>query len=228
MKKLFAILTAIALTVCLAGCGAQIDVKVDDPEGLVSTIISNLPESSEITSSETDTGSNVTSEPTSSEEASTPSTPSTPSSPSSTIKPSSTPSTPLAPSTPSSPSSTIKPSTTPSAPAKNEFVSSNNSVSPGDLAIRPKYVYWDGNTLVAECYIVNGLSRPVRNINVYNITFKNRTQQIASAEFGECNGLVVQPNQSVVWTFKFGADCIQSMGADITYLECDAGANYIY
>lgn len=205
MKKFFAILTAIALTLCLAGCGAQIDVKVDDPEGLVSTIISNLPESSEITSSETDTGSNVTSEPTSSEEASTPD-----------------------PSTPSSPSSTIKPSTTPSAPAKNEFVSSNNSVSPGDLAIRPKYVYWDGNTLVAECYIVNGLSRPVRNINVYNITFKNRTQQIASAEFGECNGLVVQPNQSVVWTFKFGADCIQSMGADITYLECDAGANYIY
>lgn len=218
MKKLFAILTAIALTVCLAGCGAQIDVKVDDPEGLASTIISNLPESSEITSSESPTDSEVTSEPTPNEEASTPSL-STPS----------TPSTTSTPSTPSSPSSTIKPSTTPSTPAKNEFINhSNNFVSPGDLAIRPKYVYWDGNTLVAECYIVNGLSRPVYNINVCNITLNNRSQQIAAAVFGVCNGLTVQPNQSVVWTFRFGADCIQSMGADITYLECGAEANYNY
>ncbi len=227
MKKLLALLlfaaVALSFTACnktetSADAGAllnpfnatdnsdtqQSDEKVSSEDGTVTDApASSAPESSEPSSTAPSSSAPSSSAPSSSTPSSTP--------------PSSVPSTP-APSNPA-----------PSTPATNSFInSSNNYVSAGDLAIRPYRVYWEGNVLHAECFVVNGLPRTAYNITVENITLANRSGVIASARFGVMQNASVAPGGYIVWTFSFAPDVISMQGADLSYLECDTSANYRY
>ena len=232
MKKLLAILTALAIMLSFCACGkTESTADAGDLLNPFTNTDNSDRESSDNNTTESESSDTVTDQPESSTPAPSDSTPSA-STPSASAPSASTPSTSTpSVSTPSAstPSASTPSTTQPTAPAKNEFInSSNNYVSWGDLSIRPYHVYWEGNVLHAKCFVVNGLATPARNINVTNITLKNRSGVIASARFGVMQNAVIGSGNYLVWIFSFAPDAISMQGADLSYLECDASANYNY
>lgn len=109
------------------------------------------------------------------------------------------------------------------------FVSNDTSYLTDNLTIRPAYVYWQDGKLIAECYIINGFSHSVFNINVKEITLANSDGVIASgAGFGICNGLTLAPYTYARWTFTFSGDSVINYGADLSRLICDASTSNNY
>lgn len=103
--------------------------------------------------------------------------------------------------------------------SKNYFLNENNNFYDANaVSVRPKHVYWNNGTLIAVCYVVNGFSHPVFNVNVKSLKLSNKNGVIASASFGVLKDVVINPYSHVEWTFKFPAECIEKYGADITSL----------
>ncbi len=115
-------------------------------------------------------------------------------------------------------------------PENNVFYNPNNTAYDANLlSVKPGRVYWEGDTLVAECFVINGFSHNVYGITVKELTLSNKDGVIASAGFGELQGLVLAPYTNAVWTFRFSADCIQRQGADLTdTLSCNAKTSNYY
>ena len=105
-------------------------------------------------------------------------------------------------------------------PASNVFYNENNSYYTVDtLSINPRYVYWDGGKLHAECFVVNGFNHAVYNINVKELSFSTDDGTlIASAAFGALENVTLPPYSNVIWTFVFNEDCVFSAGADLSAL----------
>ncbi len=104
-------------------------------------------------------------------------------------------------------------------PGNNFFLNENNNFyDQNAISVRPKYVYWYDGKLVAKCFVVNGFNHPVYNINVKNLTFKNKDGLIAEGSFGTLNGVTLQPYTHVEWTFTFSSDCVAKYAADLTEL----------
>lgn len=112
----------------------------------------------------------------------------------------------------------------------NYFLNENNNYFDVDqVTIRPRYIYWDNGTLVAECFVINGLPVSVFNINVNNLVFSNDNVKIAEAGFGVMQNAVIAPYSHVVWTFYFNADCVNSTNADLTgNINCVFNTAYNY
>jgi len=126
------------------------------------------------------------------------------------------------------------PNTTPddtqtAPPTTNEFYNDNNNTYDVNcVSIKPRHVYWDNGTLVAECFVINGINRTVSNLNVESITLSNGSGVIASAAFGGLNGASIAPYTNIIWTFKFGPDTVYMQNADLSYLKCNADVTYYY
>ncbi len=87
------------------------------------------------------------------------------------------------------------------------------------LSIQPIHVYYDNGTIVAQCYIHNGMNRVAKNIYVNDLTLYNQEGAICTASFGELSGLKLRRDHSDLWTFVFTADCISNYGADLTQIS---------
>lgn len=108
------------------------------------------------------------------------------------------------------------------------FNDENNIVEENNISIRPRYVYWDNGYLVAECYVINGYSYPITEINVEELYVYNNSGLIAAASFGIMNNVVLQPNEHVIWTFRFAPDTIFMQGADLSELSFKYTCGYVY
>ncbi len=107
----------------------------------------------------------------------------------------------------------------------NYFINNSNVVFEDNaLTIRPKYVRWEGDMLVADCFVINGLDKPVYNISVGELTFTN----LASAAFGEMEGAVIEARSYIVWTFYFNEDTVQQVNGDLSSLEWYFAVDYSY
>ena len=113
-------------------------------------------------------------------------------------------------------------------PAQNNifFNESNNTYDAEQVTVKPRYVYWKDGRLIAECFVINGCSVPVSDINVQGLAFANKSVNIASAAFGPINGVVLQPYTYIVWTFEFGSDTVMSYGADLNWLICNCNVSF--
>ena len=100
--------------------------------------------------------------------------------------------------------------------------------SMNQINVSPRHVYWDGNTLVAECYIVSGLNTTSYNFELKQLTFENHSGMIADAYFGQLEGLSIAPYSYAIWTFHFSADVITQQGADLSYLKWSNSIHYNY
>lgn len=129
--------------------------------------------------------------------------------------------------TPTTPTPTTAPTEAPVVETKNEFFNdSNNFYEAGNVSIRPRHMYWDGNVLVAQCFVINGLGEPVTNIVVNDLDFSNGSGLIADAQFGALQGLTLQPYSHVLWTFKFGADTVYLSGADLSSISYHSSVSF--
>jgi len=109
------------------------------------------------------------------------------------------------------------------------FVGSDTSYSVDSVSIKPAYVYWEDGKLIAQCYIINGFSHDIYNIDVEELTFSNADGVIASgAGFGVCEGLILPPYTPSLWTFTFSGDSVINYGADLSFLSWNASINNSY
>lgn len=93
----------------------------------------------------------------------------------------------------------------------NVFYNPNNVVfDDDDLGIRPMHVYYDGDTLVAKCFVLNGFDKTIHSIHVDKLVITDdRTGQVlAQASFGELEGLSLAPQSYGEWTFVFPAETV--------------------
>ena len=64
--------------------------------------------------------------------------------------------------------------TLPSFLPANEFKNDNNMImEAGNVVVRPRHMYWDGDMLVAECFISNGVNATVYNLKLEKLIFEN-------------------------------------------------------
>ena len=109
------------------------------------------------------------------------------------------------------------------------FNENNNSYDLNSLSVKPRYVYWENGELVAECFVINGFSHNVFNIDVESITFSNSSGVIASGSgFGVLENVTLAPFTNIVWTFRFAPDAVQNYGADLSRLICNASVSNSY
>lgn len=232
MKKLIALVSIIALILSLAACGNKKDLAENTGSDLTDTTISSVDDNTEKT--ESDKPQNDADEKPESDSTTTdsPSEPQTPQG--GTDSKQETPK-----DDPSSKQETPKDDTSSKqdTPVKNEptnassyFLNENNNNYDIDaVSIKPRYVYWKNGELIAECFVINGFSHNVYNLDVKSLSFSNKSGVIASAvDFGILNGVNLPPYTNVVWTFRFSADCVAAYGADLSSLICDASVNYSY
>lgn len=120
-----------------------------------------------------------------------------------------------------------EPTQAPVVEVKNEFFNDgNNFYEAGNVSIRPRHMYWDGNVLVAQCFVINGLDTPVANLVVNDLDFSNGNGLIADAQFGLLQGVTLQPYSHVLWTFKFGADVVNQSGADLSSISYHSNVSF--
>lgn len=94
----------------------------------------------------------------------------------------------------------------------------NNTYEEGKISIKPKYVYWNGSSLVAECFVINGYSYTVTDINVATFTLSASDEIIASGGFGLLNNLTLESHTNYVMTFTFNSG-IHNYNADLARIS---------
>ncbi len=245
MKKILALIMVLALSLSFASCKKEnadaSSITSNQTQGETSSIENRpekpLPVVSDIeqptTSQEVNDTSNKTEKPTSSEQEKPETTTSkpavvTPSKPAATpSKPQTTTSKPQT--TTSKPAATVSKPATPNPTTNVFFNDQNNAFDVNALSIKPRYVYWKDGDLYAECFVINGYSHNVFNIDVKSITISNKSGVIAEGtDFGKLNGITLAPRTHVVWGFKFTGDAVKKYGADLSTLTCNARVSNNY
>ena len=84
-----------------------------------------------------------------------------------------------------------------------------------DISIQPKEVYYDGDELVAICYIVNGTDYTVYDIDLKELQLQNEYVEIANANFGLIKGVKIPPKSYIEHTFRFPSNTIYTYGANL-------------
>jgi len=113
------------------------------------------------------------------------------------------------------------------APVKNEFFNDSNSFyDVNNLSIRPRHVYWEGDKLIAECFVTNGQDTMAYNIDVKKLAFSNEQGPIADAVFGTIDGLTVPAYGHTIWTFGFSGEAVLNAGADLSSLHYESNVSY--
>ncbi|AGX41938.1 SLAP domain-containing protein [Clostridium saccharobutylicum] len=110
----------------------------------------------------------------------------------------------------------------------NIFMSEQPIFLENCVNISPGRVYYEGDSLVLDAYVTNGLNRTVYDIGVDNITLSNESGVIASDEFSVMKGASIGPHQYIKWTFTFPAASIKKQNADLNYLHTSSKTNYNY
>ena len=101
------------------------------------------------------------------------------------------------------------------------FNESNVSYTKNKLTVRPRYVYWDNGSLIAECFILNGKDADDSDITVAELTVYSGSKKIAKASFGQID-LEVAAGGYGIYTFEFPAFCVISPGANLSSLTVEA------
>ena len=112
----------------------------------------------------------------------------------------------------------------------NEYVNKSGSyVEHGNVSVQPKHVYWDNDTLVAECYIVNGLDRTVYNLVMTELIFGNQNSAFA-ARYTETplEGMTIAPYATQTYTFRFSGSEVTAPGAKLNPLGWSTSISYSY
>jgi SLAP domain-containing protein len=90
-----------------------------------------------------------------------------------------------------------------------------------EVVMQPIQVYYDGEELVAECYLVNGTDEKVSEIDVYSFRIMAGGREIAAADFGTISKLKLKPGDSIQWQFRFPKETIFVHNAKLTDLNIE-------
>ncbi len=133
-------------------------------------------------------------------------------------------------STPSSdiPSSKYDP---PSSVICDHFINTDieGRYTPNNVTVVAKEVYWEGNTLVAHCYIVNAYNYQINRTHVSYIKISNGNGTvIAEGNFNTSQNLTIDGMSYVEHTFTFRDAAIVNRNVDMSVLRVYAKSDYYH
>ena len=103
----------------------------------------------------------------------------------------------------------------------------NYNNAPEDaLSVMPYRVRWDGDYLEAECFIVNKTGSIAYDITVDSLAFSTNDVQIASAAFGDLEGVEIADEAYTIWTFRYSPEHVLSHENDISSLVAKYTLSY--
>lgn len=221
MKKIFAIVTVLALTLSLTACGNKTDEKSTGKNQNASEIQNVQNEENALENEETlseeendaDDESIETPDENTSNENTQNDTPAN------------------NPPANNTPSNNTPANPTPEEPAKKEETKVVLSFTNYDIdgrwiaetiTVLPAEVYFENGKLVANCYVVNGYSTTATLVNIKSITISDKNGVvIASGDFGEQN-FTIDQRAYIRHTFTFSGDAIKATSVDMSSLDLDA------
>ncbi len=121
-------------------------------------------------------------------------------------------------------SSSSKSSSLQSPALQDTFVDhfTNDSIEgryePNEISLVPKEVYWDGDMLVATCFVVNAMGRRVTNANVRYIKITDGKNIIAEGYFSDAQNFTINSMSYTVHTFRFFGSDIENRNASLEHL----------
>lgn len=89
-------------------------------------------------------------------------------------------------------------------------------VQPSQITVQPIEVYYEGNELVALCYVVNGTEQTVSDIDIYSMRLTDQGKELASANFGILRDSSIPPNHAIQWKFRFPKDTVLFKDRNLT------------
>lgn len=92
----------------------------------------------------------------------------------------------------------------------------------GEIAIQPTHVYYEGEELIAICYVINGTDQPVSDVDVCSLRLIENGREFAAANFGILEGITLEPGESVQWCFRFPKEAILTWEARLPDLKWQA------
>lgn len=111
---------------------------------------------------------------------------------------------------------------------KKEYFNDNVSEDYGLVSVKPYHVYYKGDKVYAECYVINGFNHPVWNILVNSLTLSDGKNVFANAAFGRMGNVSLGAHCYVKWTFVFEKNAVLHQNADLDYLRYSASTEYSY
>lgn len=114
----------------------------------------------------------------------------------------------------------------------NVFYDDSDPVyTPDKVTVQPIHVYYDGDSLVMECYINNGTSDIIHELSISRLTLSRDGSVLAAAQFGvlnlESKQLTISPQSSIIWRFTFYTDTVLKQNASLDNLTVDAYCDII-
>ena len=233
MKKLLILSLALLMMLVSAACGDNDDARTASVENSESEAVSVIGDEGDTTSATSETGTTIDPSRSSQAPVSDANDPiSTTAEPTAAVSNTTVSNTTVGKGKPTTSSTTAKPSTTAktttsSTTAKpttavipNVYLNNNNNyITEGEMSINPRYVYWRGGNLVAECYVINGTANTVTRLRVNELTIRDSSRVIASADFGEVSISAIGPNQHQLVTFTFGTNDVYIPNATLKVLN---------
>lgn len=112
---------------------------------------------------------------------------------------------------------------------KNEFINEQNfAYDLNSVSVKPRHVWWENGSLVAECFVTNGFSHTVYDVEVKSLSLANNQGLIAEAAFGSLQGVTIAPYSYVIWAFRFAPEHVSASGAELSELICRSSTSNRY
>ena len=117
---------------------------------------------------------------------------------------------------------------TPAPTTGNVFYNPDNAVfTEGKVTILPMHVYYEGDQVVAKCFVLNGTDKTAENIRVDGLIFLNGDEAICAGQFGLLEDMTLQPHTYEEWIFVFPEELVERWNGDFTgALRCISNCTY--
>ena len=94
-----------------------------------------------------------------------------------------------------------------------------------EITVQPVHIYYDGDALIAECYINNGTDTTIQELSVPQLTVDRDGSVLAAANFGvlnlESKEITIPPQSSITWRFTFYTDTVLKHNATLDGLHAE-------
>ena len=101
----------------------------------------------------------------------------------------------------------------------------NNIFEEGEIAVRPRCVYWSNGKLYAEVFLINGKDTEFTVNSITYLRISNSGTNIAYAENFSNSGATLSPKHHTILNMEFSGDQVLNYGFGLTPLRFEFGWN---
>lgn len=99
----------------------------------------------------------------------------------------------------------------------------NHTPQAGEVAVKPRCVFWNGGNLYVEAYLINGTNSTVRVNKISWLRISNASVNLAYAENFSNSGAILAPGAYSTVYLRYGTDQVANYGAGLETLSFSWG-----